>query len=559
MGSSKITIGLASLASAALLCALGVTPAHALTDVNLDTLSSTSAGATSGTHRAGVLTLNNQIVADDDASMPQNPTQDLPSAVSDAIPDDATVVAEDLALTSDGKLKDLETGKTVTDPEIVGTKSTQPDPLAKTDGESFIPVQASEVRDAVKNTETASGTSRGTASKNTGSALDNASTDGVVRQIALPNNEYGAYWGTYNGSPAFFNKNGTLFAQQAKGVVDVSAWQPNVDWEAAKAAGVEGAIIRLGYGWDNAIDNQAIYNIQECKRLGIPFGVYWYSYAYDARFGAGEGQDVVAKLAEAGVSPSDLSYPVYYDLEAWTWVGHQHPTTPEAYEPIIDAWYAQLQAAGYTNLGVYSYTSYLQTALNSSSIHANTSWVAQYGSRMQFDAFGTNYRGWQYTASGVVNGIPGKVDLNAFGNAQICDGGSSDGVIAVCRLYNPNSGLHHYTTSYGEATMLVTSGWRDEGAAFRVGASGVPVYREYNPNDGNHNWTMNGNEHEQLVASGWGDEGIAWYVSPSDPVKVYRLYNPNSGEHVYTTSYGEYEVVGTQGWRQEGVAWQALS
>lgn len=50
------------------------------------------------------------------------------------------MVSEDHAVTADGELKNITTGETVTDPALVGTQDSQPDPLAKTDGESFIPV-----------------------------------------------------------------------------------------------------------------------------------------------------------------------------------------------------------------------------------------------------------------------------------------------------------------------------------------------------------------------------------------------------------------------------------
>jgi uncharacterized repeat protein (TIGR02543 family) len=133
----------------------------------------------------------------------------------------------------------------------------------------------------------------------------------------------------------------------------------------------------------------------------------------------------------------------------------------------------------------------------------------------------------------------------------------------VYRLYNPNSGLHHYTTSAQERDALVKLGWKSEGASFNAAKQGsaaglVPVYREYNPHNGNHNWTANKKEHDQLVSLGWKDEGIAWYVPAAGPVKVLRLYNPNSGEHVYTTSAKEYAAVGKAGWHQEGLAWTAL-
>ena len=122
-------------------------------------------------------------------------------------------------------------------------------------------------------------------------------------------------------------------------MIDVSSWQGDIDWAKAKADGVEGAIIRLGFGWGNDADAKAQRNINECKRLGIPFGIYWYSYAEDASGSRQEGNDVVSKLRQFGVSPNDLKYPVYYDLESWTWTGHTPPTNPNVYNGIVNAWY----------------------------------------------------------------------------------------------------------------------------------------------------------------------------------------------------------------------------
>lgn len=236
-----------------------------------------------------------------------------------------------------------------------------------------------------------------------------------ISLMSLPDSGYGPYWGTVDGAPAFFMSDGTLFAQQAKGVIDVSEWQGEIDWQKVKDAGVDGAIIRISYGWNNGFDKYALRNISECKRLGIPFGIYMYSYAYDAETGGYEGADVVSLLQQAGVSPDDLSYPVYYDLERWDdWGGHSVPTDPNVYRQIVDAWYAKLQAAGYENLGVYSYTSYLNTSLNDPSIRSRASWVATYGPRLEFDIT-TPQRGWQYTSSGRIDGISGNVDMSAFG------------------------------------------------------------------------------------------------------------------------------------------------
>ena len=397
-----------ALSAVVLTASVAVTPAYALQDIAIE-----DAVAQSGPVTAD----NGVVVQSDDQSddqtgdqqsqdgMPDNPNAKLPDTVSDEISDDATVVSEDLAVTPEGEVKNIETGETVTDATLVGTQDQQPDPLAKTNGESFIPVSAEDVKDAV--------------------------ADANVQLSKFEGNEYGAHWGTHNNTKAFFDYQNNLFVQQAKGVIDVSEWQGDIDWAKAKADGVEGVIIRLGYGWGNNADKKAQRNISECKRFGIPFGIYWYSYADTPSIAKEEGAGVVAKLKRFGVRASDLAYPVYYDLEKWTWKGRQPPTDPNVYNDIVNNWYGALQSAGYKNLGVYSYTSYLQGPLKHADIYAKTTWVAQYGARMGFDSFPTNSRGWQYTSTGKVDGISGNVDMNAFGNKEYVNGGSSNALQAA--------------------------------------------------------------------------------------------------------------------------------
>ncbi len=397
-----------ALSAVALTASVAVAPAYALQDIAIEDAVAQSGSVTAD--NGVVMQSDNQ--PDDQTgdqqsqdSMPDNPNAKLPDTISDEISDDATVVSEDLAVTSEGEVKNIETGEIVTDPTLVGTKDQQPDPLAKTNGESFIPVSAEDAKNAV--------------------------ADANVQLSKFESNEYGAHWGTYNNSKAFFDYQNNLFVQQAKGVIDVSGWQGDIDWAKAKADGVEGVIIRLGYGEGNNADKKAQRNISECKRLGIPFGVYWYSYADTPSIAKEEGTDVVAKLKQFGVNPSDLAYPVYYDLEKWTWEGHKPPTDPNVYNNIVNNWYSALQSAGYKNLGVYSYTSYLQGPLKHADIYAKTTWVAQYGARMGFDSFPTNSRGWQYTSTGKVDGISGNVDMNAFGNKEYVNGGSSNALQAA--------------------------------------------------------------------------------------------------------------------------------
>lgn len=514
-----VTAAVTSVAAVAMLGAVCVTPASALADVNADADASGVRSAASATASDGTSSdarsqarsatsatrpvANGVTVADETAAdaMPDNPDAELPDKVSAEISDDATVVSEQYAATPEGELKDIETGETVTDPKIVGTESKQPDPLAKTDGESFIPVSAADVKEKVA----ANGGDVNAVSSKTRAA--NAS----VKLAALQNNEYGAHWGTYNGTQAFFDARNNLFAQQAKGVIDVSAWQNTIDWQAVKNAGVEGAIIRLSYGWGNGFDVQAKRNISECKRLGIPFGVYVFSYAESAADGASEGADVVNLLRQAGVNPGDLSYPVFYDLENWTYTGHKSPTSPSVYDGMVNSWYGKLQAAGYNNLSVYSYTSYLNSALNSSNIHGKTRWVAQYGSTMQYTAFPTNDRGWQYTSSGQISGITGNVDLNAFG-------------------YRTPTTRYREVLIDGKWYYIdATTGKKVTGWQWLSSSGGKWVY--YDPTDGHMLYG------EQKIAGKW------YYLNPVSGARMTGWVVLPDGRNVY---YSPYMVYGEQ-------------
>ena len=340
MISPKSLMKIATTASVvAMTVSVAVVPAYAMQDITIE----------DSVAQSGSVTADNGVVmwSDDQSndqtgdqqsqdSMPDNPNAKLPDTVSDEISDDATVVSEDLAVTPEGEVKNIETGEIVTDATLVGTQDQQPDPLAKTNGESFIPVSAEDVKDAVADANDANSAEsqsdesdaivkQSSAKVSAQSAqlqstqAQSTQSNAKVQTAKFESNDYGAHWGTYNNSKAFFDYQNNLFVQQAKGVIDVSEWQGDIDWAKAKADGVEGVIIRLGYGEGNNADKKAQRNISECKRLGIPFGIYWYSYADTPSLAKEEGADVVAKLKQFGVNPSDLAYPVYYDLEKWTW------------------------------------------------------------------------------------------------------------------------------------------------------------------------------------------------------------------------------------------------
>ena len=89
-----------------------------------------------------------------------------------------------------------------------------------------------------------------------------------------------------NDAGYYFNDAGEPILAATKKGIDVSKYQGEVDWEKARAAGIDFAILRCGFGieWNGEgdyaqDDEQWRRNADECTRLGIPFGTYLYSYA----------------------------------------------------------------------------------------------------------------------------------------------------------------------------------------------------------------------------------------------------------------------------------------
>lgn len=105
-----------------------------------------------------------------------------------------------------------------------------------------------------------------------------------------------------------------------------------------------------------------------------------------------------------------------------------------------------------------------------------------------------------------VTAISAVVPANAAGEGWRQEGvawmAPASGGVEVYRLYNANSGLHHYTSSATERRSLVNAGWRDEGVAFHADVSGANVYRVYNASRQQHHYTLSLSEKNSLVNQG---------------------------------------------------------
>lgn len=179
-------------------------------------------------------------------------------------------------------------------------------------------------------------------------------------------------------------------------LIDVSEHQGKIDWEKAMHH-IDGAILRCGYGTDcvEQDDEQFKRNADECTRLGIPFGVYLYSYAKTIKAAQYEAAHVLRLI-----KPYTLSYPVYLDLE-------ESGTAEGAVERAI-VFGDIIEKAGYW-CGIYANLYWWEMILKKG-LERFTKWVAQYNTKCEYT--GTHLDIWQYTSKGNVPGIKGNVDMN---------------------------------------------------------------------------------------------------------------------------------------------------
>lgn len=179
-------------------------------------------------------------------------------------------------------------------------------------------------------------------------------------------------------------------------LIDVSEHQGVIDWEKAMYH-IDGAILRCGYGanYEKQDDDMFRRNADECTRLGIPFGVYLYSYADTMEEAKSEAAHVLRLI-----KGYKLAYPVYLDLE--------EPGTQTGAVERAQVFGDIIEEAGYW-CGIYANLNWWENYLKDG-LERFTKWVAQYYSKCEYT--GSHLDIWQYTSKGNVPGIKGNVDMN---------------------------------------------------------------------------------------------------------------------------------------------------
>lgn len=202
-------------------------------------------------------------------------------------------------------------------------------------------------------------------------------------------------------------------------IIDVSEHNSVTDWRAVKADGIEGVIIRAGYGRGN-VDQKFREHITGALAAGLHVGIYWFSYAYSADMAEAEAYYCMNTVSDV-VSWKDISLPVFWDFEDNSMNFANKCGVDVSRETLVDmavAFCDALETEGHVS-GIYANLDYEKRyGLLSVAEYAGYSvWYAQYNYTMDTSIPSPDM--WQYTSGGQVNGIIGNVDMNKLLNPDI--------------------------------------------------------------------------------------------------------------------------------------------
>lgn len=189
-------------------------------------------------------------------------------------------------------------------------------------------------------------------------------------------------------------------------VIDISYHNGFVDFNKVKKAGVDGVIIRAGYGKGN-IDKKFSDYMTAAIKAGLHIGVYYFSYAYTVEMAKNEAKFCLS-LIDGFKDHIDLG--VYYDWE-YDSMNYAQKNNSSCSKSLITnmnlAFCRIIKAAGF-KAGYYANLDYIRNHIDQSKLKEFLFWYAQYAKYATI----STYDLWQYSDKGKVDGISGSVDMN---------------------------------------------------------------------------------------------------------------------------------------------------
>ena len=196
-----------------------------------------------------------------------------------------------------------------------------------------------------------------------------------------------------------------------KTIMDVSRWQGSIDWDKVKASGKVDGVMLKTVSTNRKLSNRkdGLYidptferNYSECKRLGIPVGVYYYTYATDKQMA-----DAELALLKTALTGKTFELPISVDVEEnkIKKLSTQELTDLAAYAlGTIERW------GFYALLYVGLYFAQTELYMGGAALRKYDVWLAAY--RNAKPTPGWSFGMWQYTSTTRVPGVSGNVDMS---------------------------------------------------------------------------------------------------------------------------------------------------
>ena len=210
-----------------------------------------------------------------------------------------------------------------------------------------------------------------------------------------------------DGIDNYFSPSGKHLGTSKIKVVDVSYYQKDINWEKFKnESDCYGVILRLGFY--QTLDKKFIQNLNELKRLNIPYGIYLFSYSTTLSGAKKEANFTNNMISTYDINPT---LGIYYDIESWNAKNSSsNEISKDMYNKIVEEYINTVNNynGGKYKVKVYSGRWYAMNRLGEAAKN-HVDWVAEYNSTCKYDGA---YSMWQYTSKGSVPGIDGRVDIS---------------------------------------------------------------------------------------------------------------------------------------------------
>ena len=244
--------------------------------------------------------------------------------------------------------------------------------------------------------------------------------------------------------------------------IDVSKYQGSIDWQKVASDGVKFAFIRVGWaGYEGSIDEgfdpYFDTNMKGAISAGLAVGVYVYSYCKSTTASKRTAEEIVQKCKNY-----NITMPIAFDMEDSNTYKN---FSKEANNSIAKSFLETIESNGYYPI-LYTYTSFANSYLNMLNLNNYDLWLADYRGYMGIDGASI----WQYSSSGSVNGINGRVDMNiAYKDyPSIINGGENNNMLDFYEVFGTKNCQVFITTDVNKVDTSYNNGTLKSGMYYPI-------------------------------------------------------------------------------------------